>query len=233
MLVNCDDYGRMDARPRILKAALYPLKELRDEQIADALRKLASAELVILYEVGGKPFLQTTTWARHQQIRAKRSRYPAIPGPVDDMQAPEIICKQMISDENSGYQEQSNDNRCTRNPIQSNPVVVRTRDDDGFIDPEEAHAIQTGHDDVFDAAKRAGFTDSDAVRDKLIALIAEYSAPWVLDGIARAVDRGKPNIGYLSGILKRYKAGEALTAALCPHKSQNSMPWRVAAAWRT
>ena len=102
MIVNCDDYGRMDARAKILASRLFPLKDIRAAQIEDALRALTSAELVILYEVDGKPFLQMKTWDKHQQIRAKKSKYPA---------PNEGICKQMISD----------DSKCPRNPIQSNP----------------------------------------------------------------------------------------------------------------
>ncbi len=106
LLVNCDDYGRMDARPKILASKLYPLKDVRTEQIEKALRELASAELVILYDVCGKPFLQTVTWERHQQIRAKKSKYPA---PDSGAQANAETCKQMIA----------NDSKCHRNPIQS------------------------------------------------------------------------------------------------------------------
>ena len=106
LMVNCDDYGRMDARPKILSARLFPLKEVRSNQIEDALRALTSAELVILYEVDGKPFLQMKTWDKHQQVRAKKSKYPS----PDDS-----TCYQMIAD----------DSKCPRNPIQyeseSNP----------------------------------------------------------------------------------------------------------------
>ena len=101
LIVNCDDFGRMDARPKILASRLFPLKEIRSNQIEDALRALTSAELVILYEVDGKPFLQMKTWDRHQQVRAKKSKYPS---------PEEGICNQLISD----------DSKCLRNPIQSN-----------------------------------------------------------------------------------------------------------------
>ena len=110
LLVNCDDYGRMDARPKILASRLFPLKDIRVDQMNDALRALTSAELVIVYEVDGKPFLQMKTWERHQNIRAKKSKYPE-PGEVI-LQADEIKCKQM----------KSNASKCSRNPIQSNPI---------------------------------------------------------------------------------------------------------------
>ncbi len=109
LIVNCDDYGRMDARPKVLASRLYPLKDIRSGQVEEALRALSSAELVTLYKVGGKPFLQMKTWERHQQIRAKRSKYPSPDSAVQDMQADDINCKQMPADAS----------KCPRNPIQS------------------------------------------------------------------------------------------------------------------
>ena len=106
LLVNCDDYGRMDARPKILASKLFPLKDIRVSQMEEALRALTSAELVILYEVDGKPFLQMKTWERHQQIRAKKSKYP---GPDSGVRVSDSNCKQMISGAS----------KCPRNPIQS------------------------------------------------------------------------------------------------------------------
>lgn len=106
LIVNCDDYGRMDGRPKILISKLFPLKEVRVKQMEDALRALTSAELVTLYTVDGKPFLQMKTWDKHQQVRAKKSKYPA---PADGVLSPDINCNQIIS----------GDSKCSRNPIQS------------------------------------------------------------------------------------------------------------------
>ena len=83
LIVNCDDYGRMDARPKILAAKLFPLKDIRAKQMEDALRKLTSAELVTLYKVDGKPFLQMNTWDRHQRVRNSVPKYPS-PEQADD-----------------------------------------------------------------------------------------------------------------------------------------------------
>ena len=106
LIVNCDDYGRMDARAKILASKLFPLKDIRTAQIEEGLRALTSAELVILYEVDGKPFLQMKTWDSHQQVRARRSRYPS---PEEGKITNDITCNQM----------KSSDSKCPRNPIQS------------------------------------------------------------------------------------------------------------------
>lgn len=131
LIVNCDDYGRMDARPKILASRLFPLKDIRVAQITEALRALSSAELVTLYEVDGKPFLQMNTWEQHQTIRAQKAKFPGIEEADESicnhLQADEIICKQMQADAS----------KCSRNPIQkeSNPnpnTNTRTHADEAF-----------------------------------------------------------------------------------------------------
>ena len=105
LIVNVDDYGRIDARPKILASRLFPLKDIRVNQIEDALRALTSAELVSTYTVDGKPFLQMNTWDRHQNVRAKKSKCPS-PEEADHLQASASNCMQMNSDES----------KCPRNP---------------------------------------------------------------------------------------------------------------------
>lgn len=96
LIVSCDDYGRYDGRPAIIKNRLFPLKEnLTLKNVSAAINKLASAGLVVLYEFEGKPFLCLPTWNEHQTVRAKRSKYPA---PEDGVKTSEIICKQVQAD---------------------------------------------------------------------------------------------------------------------------------------
>jgi hypothetical protein len=91
LIVNCDDYGRFDARPKILKSALFPLKDgITLKQIIDALNKLSTVGMVQVYEYDQKPYLQLMTWELHQQIRAKRSKYPP-------MMESDINCNQVIA----------------------------------------------------------------------------------------------------------------------------------------
>ena len=117
LIVNCDDFGRFDARPKVLASRLFPLKEVRVSQIEDALRALTSAELVDLYEVDGKPFLQMKTWDKHQQKRAKNSKYPSIDEGV-------------LSNDSNCNQAQSNvpENRETR--IEKRETRIKKRECD-------------------------------------------------------------------------------------------------------
>ena len=96
LIVNCDDYGRFDGRAAVIKSRLFPLKDsVTVKAVSDAINKLASAELVTLYVFEGKPYLYLPTWDKHQQVRAKRSKYPE---PSRGQISSDIKCNQMISD---------------------------------------------------------------------------------------------------------------------------------------
>lgn len=78
LIVNCDDFGRYDGRPAIIKNRLFPLKEeLALSDVSIAVQSLVKAELVTMYVVNNRPYLQLNTWDDHQRIRAKRSKYPS------------------------------------------------------------------------------------------------------------------------------------------------------------
>lgn len=116
LIVNCDDYGLMDARPAILKGRLFPLKEMRLQQIEDALRKLTSAELVSTYEVDGKPFLMMNTWDRHQQVRAAISKYPGPDGKfLTKGQRPILPVSRGNHLKSNDSRMKSSDSKCSRN----------------------------------------------------------------------------------------------------------------------
>ena len=85
---------------------------MTEKNVEDALIKLASLGLVRVYEVDQKPFLVLPTWEKHQTIRAKSQNTLHRLQKHDNPQASEIICKQM----------QTNASKCSRNPIQSNPI---------------------------------------------------------------------------------------------------------------
>jgi hypothetical protein len=97
VLVNCDDYGRTDARPQILRAKCYPLKtdRIKIPDIEKWLSSLIREGLIILYHADGGTYLQVVTWDKHQQIRAKRSKYPAFDGDCKNLISHDINCNQM------------------------------------------------------------------------------------------------------------------------------------------
>ena len=96
LIVTVDDYGRFDGRVPVIKNRLFPLKEgITAKAVKDGIQKLARVGLVSLYTCNGKPYLSLPTWNDHQNVRAKKSKYPA---PPEGMHASAGICNQMLSD---------------------------------------------------------------------------------------------------------------------------------------
>ena len=100
LMVNCDDYGRFDGRPTVVRSRCFGLKTgITPDRVVKGLRKLEQCGLIRCYTAENELYLQLQGWENHQQIRAKKSKFPA----------PEDTCKQLLSD----------DCKCPRNPIQS------------------------------------------------------------------------------------------------------------------
>lgn len=95
LIVNCDDYGRFDGRTAVIKNRLFPLKEnVTAKSVEQSINKMVTCGLVTLYEFEGKPYLQLPSWEKHQNVRAKKSKYP----PYDsNLNADDCKCMQMIA----------------------------------------------------------------------------------------------------------------------------------------
>ena len=77
LIVNCDDFGRFDGRPAIIKNRLFPLKDsVTLKAVSAAINKLVSFGMVALYEFECKPYLYLPSWNEHQTPRATKSKYP-------------------------------------------------------------------------------------------------------------------------------------------------------------
>ena len=101
LMVKVDDFGVYFRNEQIIKNTCFPLKssEIKVKQVESWLNELVKAGLLFAYVAeDGKKYVQFTKWAKHQQIRAKKSKYPLF----------DSTCNQLITDD---------DNSC-RNPIQ-------------------------------------------------------------------------------------------------------------------
>ena len=80
LLVNVDDYGRIDARPNFLKSKLFMTKQgVTEKAITEAVAQMACIDIVRTYEVSGRGYLYFPKWQLHQRIRESKEKYPAPP----------------------------------------------------------------------------------------------------------------------------------------------------------
>lgn len=87
LITYVDDYGRGSADPELLKGFVFPRRKgVTESNIKAGLTDLACAGLVNLYEVDGEPYLCFPTWAEHQRIQNKKSKFPEPPEIKRDQQ---------------------------------------------------------------------------------------------------------------------------------------------------
>jgi hypothetical protein len=135
LIVNCDDFGYLDADPSIIRARTFPRRtdDIYLDNICQWLQALVVGELAVVFEVEGSYYLRLTSWEKHQQVRAKRSKYPVVDEDCRILIADEINCKQLIS----------NDSKCARNPIQSNPDDSHPKPTTKTVDIEFLTSMKT------------------------------------------------------------------------------------------
>lgn len=79
LLVVADDFGRMDARPAILRARCFPLKEtLSTGKVSGWLDAMWRAAVIGRYEVDGQPYIQILKW--EQRVRSAGKYPPPLDG---------------------------------------------------------------------------------------------------------------------------------------------------------
>lgn len=63
---------------------------------------------------------------------------------------------------------------------------------------------------VFQTFEECGFKISPHITERLIEMIDDYSADWVIEAIKRSADRGKKTISYIEGILRNWEQAGAI-----------------------
>ena len=77
LITYVDDYGRGSADPEILRGFVFPRRKgITEEQISQSLQALANSGMINLYEVDGESYFCFPNWETHQQVRAKKSKFP-------------------------------------------------------------------------------------------------------------------------------------------------------------
>ena len=160
LIVKADDYGVYFGNEQIIKNTCFPLKstEIKLKQVESWLNELIKAGLIFAYVAeDGKKYIQFVKWAKHQQIRAKKSKYPLF----------DSTCNQLIADD---------DNSC-RNPIQYEIQSISAQSADEiescFLALWDLYPKKAGKSSVSKKAKvalyKAGF-------DVVAAAIENYKA---------------------------------------------------------
>ena len=74
LIMKADDFGCFYGNPKLLKAALFPLKEIKQENIERMLHDCVRAGIIILYEVDSKQYVKIIDFG--QRLRTMSSKFP-------------------------------------------------------------------------------------------------------------------------------------------------------------
>lgn len=205
LMVQADDFGRMDARPAILRARCFPLRldTVSEEQIQAWIEELVMNGLIRIYKVDGHPFLQFITWEKHQQKRARYSKYPEPPAPKvpqvpppadegkpDDVISDDINCKQVIA-----YVSEKRESRNEKREGAQQPLA-----DAGSrsVDPDFGEVCNAYEQNITLLTPMAS--------DMLQLDYTEYGKQYCLDAIGECVRQGKRKWSYAQGIMRRWRS---------------------------
>ncbi len=102
LIVQADDYGYLDARPEVIRAKGYAmmLDTIAPEKLEVYTLGLAKVGLLHLFLSDGKRYGHFPTWEKHQQIRAKRHKYPPVTsceGTCNQLISCDITCQQVLA----------------------------------------------------------------------------------------------------------------------------------------
>lgn len=175
LLVTVDDFGRYDARPSMVKAACFPIKDAITAVKTDALlRELVENGLIVVYEVDSKPFLQMCKWDNIP--RAKESKYP--PHLNNCTQTYADVCNA------NTYAPLTETKTKTETKTVEAPEGVSQEVWDSFVKQRKAKKAQVTQlviDGIGKEAAKAGWTLEAALQEIVVRNWQSFKAEWVAD----------------------------------------------------
>lgn len=74
LIMKADDYGSFYANPKLIRSALFPLKDFTDKNIIAWVEECEAAKVLFTYEVDGKKYLRIDNFG--QRLRNMRGTFP-------------------------------------------------------------------------------------------------------------------------------------------------------------
>lgn len=75
LIMKVDDFGRYYGNSKLLRASLFPLhNRLKEEKVIKWINECEKADLLLIYEVDGKKYLEIKFF--DQKLKVRRSKYP-------------------------------------------------------------------------------------------------------------------------------------------------------------
>ena len=175
LLVTVDDFGRFDARPAMIKAQCFPIKEsISINKCKDLLEELNEKNLIYIYEVAGKLTLMMCKW--DNVPRSKESKYPA---PTDS-------CMQVYADVNQVNTDvpltETETITKTQTKTKTPPFGVSQEVWDSFVQQRKVKKAQVTElviAGIQREADKAGWSLENALNEIVVRNWQSFKAEWV------------------------------------------------------
>lgn len=80
---HCDDWGRIDGEPEVLKSIVFPMiRAYNIQKLTKDLKDLAESNMVFWYSIDNKKVVEIIDWFGHQSIsdnKRSKSKFPPVP----------------------------------------------------------------------------------------------------------------------------------------------------------
>lgn len=173
LILVADDFGRFDASPPVVKARCFPtmVDSLRTNEVERWMTELEPS-LVRFYLVNGRRYGFFLNWEKHQQRRAKYSKFP-------DPPALDSTCEQLPADALVTETDTEKRNRDTGN---GGPPRRGGSDPPGFSEFWTAYPKHVARKDAVAAWQK--IEPPEELRVKILAAIGaqKKSNQWLKDG---------------------------------------------------
>jgi len=175
LLVTVDDFGRFDARPAMIKAQCFPIKDsISIAKCKDLLDELNNKGLIYIYEAGGKLTLMMCKW--DNVPRAKESKYPA---PTDSCIQLHTSANQVNTDAPLTVTETKTK---TETKTVEAPEGVSQEVWQEFIAHRKAKKAKVTElviEGIGKEASKAGWSLEDALKETIVRNWQSFKAEWV------------------------------------------------------
>jgi len=195
LIVKADDYGRYYANPKIVSNTCYPLHPPKASSVERWLKQLVESGLIQIY-IGddGREYLIFLSWGKHQQVRSKKSKFPAPDSTCNQMISDDIKCKQMqanvpvIENENDIVIENENefDTFCAEQAPapEPEPIITLTLNDKSEYPitqtmVDEWAGLYPGVDVMQELRNMRGWLNANTTRRKTKAGILRFVTGWL------------------------------------------------------
>ena len=74
LIMKSDDFGRFYGNVKLLRAGLYPLRNVPDKDIEKSISECLKAKLIVLYTIENKDFIEIINFG--QRLRIMKSKFP-------------------------------------------------------------------------------------------------------------------------------------------------------------